>query len=58
MKFADEHLGQLKVHFVDNAKIKVVHLGQKDLHLNKKSKSKTFKAIWPLFMDGIQLPQG
>ena len=40
MKFGDDHLGQLKVYFVDNAKIKEVHLGQKDLHLNKKSKSR------------------
>ena len=40
MKFGHDHLGKLKVYFVDNAKIKEVHLGQKDLHLNKKSKSR------------------
>lgn len=33
-------MGQLEVYFVDNANIKEVHLGQKDLHLNKKGKSR------------------
>ena len=33
-------LGQLEVDFIDNVNIKEVHLGKKDLHLNKKGKNR------------------
>ena len=32
-----------------------IHRGET---LNMKQKRKTLKTLWPLFMDGVQLPQG